>query len=326
MINEKLKFVLRFLVTSLLIILLLWIINWRDSLTTISNISLPYVALLLVISFLMIATSCFKWQIFLRARNLNVSLTRLILLYLVGYFFNNFLPSNVGGDVARSFILGKEIQNNPDSFGSVFLERFTGLLGLLVLAIFAFFLNIRVINKPEIGIFLLFFLIAFIATALLLFTKWSQKLLAAVLDLSLLKAIKNKAVEFLKVIYYFRNQRVVLSKAMLISFLFHIMTVINTLVVCLSLGIDVAVFDLAVVVPIILIVSAIPISLNGIGLWEGSFVYFFSVVGITPSAALSIALVLRAKNLFIALIGGVVFGLLNKLPEGQLKYTVNESD
>lgn len=326
MLKKQLKFVLRFSFASLLVVLLLLFVDWRDSLTTISNISLPYVALLLAIAFFMIAISCFKWQIFLRARNLNVSLTRLILLYLVGYFFNNFLPSNVGGDVARSFILGKEIQNNPDSFGSVFLERFTGLLGLLVLAIFAFFLNIRVINKPEIGIFLLFFLIAFIAIALVLFTEYSQKLLAGTLDLTLLKPIKNKAVKFLKVIYYFRNQPVVLSKAMIISFLFHIMTVINTLVVCLSLGIHVAIFDLAVVVPIILIVSAIPISVNGIGVWEGSFIYFFSVVGITPSAALSIALVLRAKNLFIALIGGIVFGVLNKLPEGRLKQIVNEGD
>jgi uncharacterized membrane protein YbhN (UPF0104 family) len=94
---------------------------------------------------------------------------------------------------------------------------------------------------------------------------------------------------------------------MALSFLFHMVTIINMYVACLSLKIHVAVLDLAAVIPIILAISMIPISLNSIGVWEGSFVYFFTSIGISAHGALSIALVIRAKNLFFALLGGIVF-------------------
>lgn len=316
--KDKIKLGIRFIVTTLLVILIVYTVDWRDSLRTISKISLTYIILLLLISFFMTGISCFKWQLFLRAKNVFVPLTQLFLLYHVGYFFNMFLPSQVGGDVARSFILGKQIGNKPESFGSVFLERFTGLLGLLVLAVLAFVFNIRFIHKPEIGIFLLFFVIVFVFTVFLLFTEWSQKLLTAILQIGPLKKIENSVAKFLDAIYYFRNQPVVLSKAMLISFLFHVMTVINTLVVCMALGIHTTFLDLATIVPIILLISCIPISFNAIGLFEWSFVYFFSILGITSSLALSIALVLRAKGLLGAIIGGIIFAILNKLPQKQL--------
>jgi uncharacterized protein (TIRG00374 family) len=244
---------------------------------------------------------------------------------LIGYFFNNFLPTNVGGDVARSFILGKQIANNPDSFGSVFLERFTGLFGLVVLAIFAFLFNLRIIQKPTIGLFLIFFLTISLLIILLLFTERSHNLTRKILRLTPFRIIKKQAYEFLNVIYYFRNQPIVLSKTMAISFLFHIMAIVNTLVICLALEIHVAVLDLAVVIPLILLISMIPISLNSIGIFEGSFVYFFSLIGIPASAALSVALVLRAKNLFIAMVGGAVFGIWNKLPKKQFKIQLNEN-
>ncbi|MFQ5822475.1 MAG: YbhN family protein [bacterium] len=316
--RDKIKFGLKLLITVSLITILLLKVDWRDSLLTISKISLLYIVLLLLIAFVMITISCIKWQIFLKARNISVSLPRLILLYLIGYFYNNFLPSNVGGDLVRGFVLGKQIRNNLDSFSSVFLERFTGLLGLLILAITAFVFNIRLFQNPAIGVILAFFSIAFFSIILLLFNKHAQRILNKIIEVYPLRLIKNKVIKFLNVIYSIRNKPMVLSKAMAISFFFHIMTIVNTFVVCLAIGTHIPVLDLAVIVPIVLLVSMVPISLNSIGVWEGSFVYFLSLIGINPSVSLSIALVLRAKNLFLALVGGVVFAIWSKLPEERL--------
>lgn len=306
--------VLKTAVTCLLVFLLLRIVDWRASLQIIGRISLPLIIVLLLVSLFMIAISCFKWQIFLRARKIHVPLYHLILLYLVGYFFNNFLPSNVGGDVARGAILGKQIKNASDSFGSVFLERFTGLLGLLILACVVFLFNMRLIRNPSIGVFLFVFLGSFVLLAFLLLSERSRKLFSAILDVYPLRLVKGRLMKFLDTIYYFRNRPMVLTQAMLVSFLFHFMTVVNTLVVCLALDIPVRILDLATIVPIILIIAVIPISLNGIGIWEGSFVYFFSIIGVAPAAALSIALVLRAKSIVVSLLGGVSLLLLNRLP------------
>lgn len=310
--KDHLIFIAKLIITTLLVLLLIETIDWRGSLSLIIDISLFYVFLLIVVGLFMIAISALKWQIFLNARGINVPLTHLFLLYLVGYFFNNFLPSNVGGDVARSFALGRQIRNLADSFGSVFLERFTGLLGLLIIAVLVFAFNVRMVGKPELGIFLALFLSSLVTIFFLLFTNGALKLIGVLARYKPMARIQKKFDQFLRAVYFFRNQPVVLSKAMVISFLYHAMTSVNTYVVCLALGLDVSFLDLAVVVPIILVVSMIPISLNSIGVWEGSFVYFFSIIGVPASAALSVALVLRAKNLFFSLVGGGVLGLCSR--------------
>ena len=56
-------------------------------------------------------------------------------LYTVGYFFNTFTPSYVGGDLARSFHLGKYLSNQSDALIATFLERFTGLLAMSMLGV-----------------------------------------------------------------------------------------------------------------------------------------------------------------------------------------------
>ena len=305
MIRRHLFTILKTIVTFVLILLLFYMVDWRESLRIIKGISIPMVFALLGIGFFMIAISCLKWQIFLRARNIHVPLYHLILLYLAGYFFNNFLPSNVGGDLARGMILGKQIKNASDSFSSVFLERFTGLLGLLILACIVFAFNMELIHEPSVGIFLLIFLISFVLIAFLLLSERSRKIFTFILDIFPFRLVKHKLAKMLDIIYYFRHRPKVLTQAMLISFIFHFLTVINTLVVCLALKIPVRILDLATIVPIILIITVLPISLNGIGIWEGAFVYFFSIIGVDSSAALSIALVLRAKNLILSLTGGL---------------------
>lgn len=320
MTKKNFSILLKTAVTCLLILLLLWIIDWRDSLRIISGITLPMVGLLFSIMFFMIGISCLKWKIFLRALKIEVPLYYLFLLYLVGYFFNNFLPSNVGGDVARGMILGKQIKNASESFSSVFLERFTGLLGLLILACLMFFLNMKLIRIPSIGVFLIVFVMAFMVVTFLMLSERSRKLFNSILNIYPLRLVKEKLLKFLDAIYYFRNQPMVLTQAMLISFLFHFLTVIYTLAVCMALDISVRFMDLATIVPIILLIAVFPVSLNGIGVWEGSFVYFFSLIGVSPEAALSVALVLRGINIVISFIGGIGLLILNKNSKSDLLY------
>jgi uncharacterized protein (TIRG00374 family) len=326
MTKKNISLLLKTAITCLLIFILFWIIDWRESLQIIAGISLPMVSVLFSIMIFMIGISCLKWKIFLHARKIYVPFHHLFTLYMVGYFFNNFLPSNVGGDVARGMILGKQIKNASDSFGSVFLERFTGLLGLLILACIVFALNMKLIRIPSIGMFLCLFLVAFFVMGFLLFSERTRKIFNVIISAYPLKSIKDKLIKFLDAIYYFRNQPMVLTKAMLISFLFHFMTVINTLAVCMALDIPVSIMDLATIVPIILLIAVFPVSLNGIGVWEGSFAYFFSLIGVAPAAALSVALVLRGLNIVTSLMGGICLLFLNRLSSSDTPYQKSLAD
>ena len=68
--------------------------------------------------------------------------------------------------------------------------------------------------------------------------------------------------------------------------------------------------DLFVVVPLILLIGAVPVSPQGLGIQEGAFVFFLSGVGASSGQAMAIALVLRAKSYLLAAVGGLLwFGL-----------------
>ena len=113
--------------------------------------------------------------------------------------------------------------------------------------------------------------------------------------------------KFLDVVFYFRDHRGIMVQALGLSVLYHVLTILNTYAAVWALGLRVDFLDLAVVVPVVLMVSAVPVSLNALGIMEGAFVYFLGLAGLNSAEALSIALVLRAKNVLLALLGGLLF-------------------
>jgi uncharacterized membrane protein YbhN (UPF0104 family) len=98
------------------------------------------------------------------------------------------------------------------------------------------------------------------------------------------------------------------AKALVISLMFHLLTVINTAAVASAIGWSTVPWtSLVIVVPLILIVGAVPISPQGLGIQEGAFVFFLSSVGATTDQALAIALVLRVKSYLLAICGGLLW-------------------
>jgi uncharacterized protein (TIRG00374 family) len=99
-----------------------------------------------------------------------------------------------------------------------------------------------------------------------------------------------------------------LQKVLLLSFVFHLLTIVNTAAVGYAVGwTDIPWRGLLVVVPLILLVGAVPISPQGLGIQEGAFVFFLHSVGATTGQALAIAVVLRAKSYLLALCGALVW-------------------
>lgn len=97
------------------------------------NLQLKYILTLIAISFVLIWLSSVKWQLFIRAWGHEASVTDLMKLYTITYFYNMFAPSSLMGDAARIYHLGKKIENQKDAFITTFLERLTGLLAMVLL-------------------------------------------------------------------------------------------------------------------------------------------------------------------------------------------------
>ena len=110
---------------GLLATLLLWRDNGRKLFDVLAQFDPDYTVMLLLISLGLSGISSVKWSLFIHERGIQISQVRLFNLYLIGMFFNNFLPSMVGGDIARIVKLGRLMRSHSRSFASVFLERAT---------------------------------------------------------------------------------------------------------------------------------------------------------------------------------------------------------
>lgn len=258
----------------------------------------------------MIWLSCLKWRLFINAAGHDVSIIYLMRLYVIGYFFNIFTPSNVGGDVCRSLHLGKELNDQRTAFTSTFLERFTGLFAMAILGLAFVVLGEKATTGIELSIMLIAGFTSIIA--LLCFSELASALAFRSLYLileggaerTIFRRLRNWTAKLEQAMSYAREKKSLFGKAMILSFLFHLSAVANTYLAARAIGWQNPDFAaLFVVVPLVLIVSMLPLTPSGIGIQEGAFLFFLQRIGATRAEALSVGFILRAKVLLIAFLG-----------------------
>jgi uncharacterized protein (TIRG00374 family) len=135
--------ILRPLISLALLALLFWKFGAAEVWQTLSAADPLWLlaGLLLVVAALLV--SAWKWRVLLHAQRLSVPFWRLFGAYLVGIFFNNFLPSNIGGDVARITDVARYTGQAPAATASVIGERLLAGLALALTAAVALLFSFR---------------------------------------------------------------------------------------------------------------------------------------------------------------------------------------
>ena len=282
---------------------------------------LRYLLLSLAVTPALILTSAWKWQIILNAQKINVSVMKCFWLYVVGYFFNTVLPTNVGGDVVRAYALGKSTDKRAQAFSSVFVERFTGLSVLMLMAIAAFFLALRQLWSPWLIIAIVVCTLGYVA---ILISVINRKVLAWFSESIKIKSAQkvfSKLKKFQEATLSIRQNKKALVIALVLSFAFYFLAVINVYVSSLAFQANITFLDALIITPIIMVITMIPLSIGGIGLAEGAYYFTFTRMGIVGAIGLSVALLMRAKALLAGLVGGLNFSTMGINIKGEILHS-----
>lgn len=304
----------------LLIALLLWVgpLVLVDAL---SHVTLATGALLLLLSALLVWVSALKWRWFLKELKVSDSsgggalMSRaevpgtgyLSALYLLGYFVNLLAPSFVGGDAVRSYYVGK-VTGQYQAAAATILERFTGLLAMLGLGVLVGWTSELVSAE-------MYALVVALAAGGLVFAWVSLHpgLERIMVRLPWGARLTDHVMAVQRAVLMLRNNHRLWWGTLALSLVFHTLTVANTAAAAWAVGwVDAPLAELFVVLPIILLLGALPISPSGLGVQEGAFFFFLQGLGATPAQALGVGIILRAKVYLLALLGGVVFLLLRR--------------
>ncbi len=267
--------------------------------------------LLLSVGFIFIlnSLSSIKWKMLLGACGDKLALWRLYVYYDIGQFFNLILPTSMGGDVVRIFLLGEYTGKKSHAVASVVVERFTGVVGMLIFAVFSMLLNFDKFNQKWLVLTLTACCSVAIALAWLILKKKSYRLSAfiPVKKYSFLEKIARKVVQVQDAIFEYSDNRMALFVALCNSFIFQFFAVLNVWVTARIFSDEISLMLCMAAVPIILFIMNIPLSIGGIGLMEFSYIFVFSLFDINPALSVSIALFFRVKSIIDALIGGFFY-------------------
>jgi uncharacterized protein (TIRG00374 family) len=304
---------LKIAVSATLLYLLISRADAGQVMTTIRHASPAWLGVALVLYLVMIFASVWRWQILLTAQRLSLSSHTLVGSYLVATFFNNFLPSNIGGDVVRVRDTTLAAGSKTLATTIVAVDRAIGLSGLLLVAAVGATTAQSPITHHAVPGGPLVLWAGFLAVS---------GLLAATIALPTLTArvlaparrfhyewVEERLSRMTAAFARFRQEPGALLRCLAGAVLVQIVLVAFYLAVAHSANIVIGAWHLAVLVPVSFVVQMLPVSLNGLGVREATFSYYFLAAGLPIDSALALSLLGTVTIMVFSLSGAVVYAL-----------------
>ena len=251
--------------------------------------------------------SVHRWRILARAQGDDIPFGFLAKSYLIGKFFNTFLPTSFGGDVVRIWDGSKYSSSIVKSSAIVVVERMTGVIVLFFFALAASLGRLEMAGKvPFIGAALVLGT-AGLASAAVFFLPLTGRWLRGGAPDGLLRKARDKALLFREAILSYRRRPRPFFRAMLWAVFLQLNVVVYFILIGKSLDLPIPAFDYFIFIPLVLLVQMLPVTINGLAVREGAYVAIFAYYGLSSSAALSYAFIDLAYGLVIGAAGAVLY-------------------
>jgi uncharacterized membrane protein YbhN (UPF0104 family) len=289
--KNYLKLILKIVVSVGLGVIIYLKVDKQALVHNIALLNWKYVPIILLGLVLNYVISSVRWKKLLIYDNTShISVGYLTMLYFIGSFFNNLMPTSIGGDVYKVYRLSKKIGNVAHAFAATFMERFTGVLALITLSLFSLY-NIM---KLEVILLLIWF---------------AGAVYIGLLVLRFLSKKSAKIKKFYDALYMYKGNIPVLSFALVTSFLVQLLTIFTQYFIFKSIGVTLPIFYSLMVFPVIILASFFIPSINGIGVQDALYIQLFGLVGVSSSVALSASLLFHVSRLLVSLVGGAFYAL-----------------
>ncbi len=270
-----------------------------------------WLATALGLYFLMLAVSAWRWGLLLHAQGIRIALSRLLGSFLVATFFNNFLPSNIGGDVIRITDTAPAARSRTLAATIVLVDRLLGLLALVLTAALGATITREVLHSTAgpLSPWLLWigFTIGAVISAQAFLTPQTLLRLCSPLRAFHADWVDQRLARITHALERFRTAPAALAGGAAGAIAVQGILVLFYVAIAYSMRIPVSPWHLAVIVPISFVVQMLPISMNGFGVREATFVSYFALLGLPREAALLLSFVGAVLVMLCSLAGAAVY-------------------
>jgi len=252
--------------------------------------------------------SAFRWQILLKTQDIRISQGYLSSSFLIGTFFNNLLPTSIGGDIYRTIdIANKEKISIGKSASVIVVERFSGVISAATYAIIALFLGFRTVGKTSYVIPVIVFFAVCIILLFIILNPSILRLNKVVDRIKFLSRTREKLREIYHTFMSFKKYKLALISVLICSFALQFGVIGNYWLAARSLGINLSFESFIFIVPIVATIAMLPISIGGTGIRENSLVFLMVALGAPSDKSTVCSLILFAMLIVLGIIGAVVY-------------------
>ena len=315
---KKIWFWVRLGLSAGLVAVLLLSVDFQDFLSHLTQVHPVYLLVAFLIAMADRVIMAYKWNILLAAKSIRISLMHATGIYLTSSFLGLFLPATVGGDAVRAFGVAREGYEAKDVVSSILIERLFGIIALLVFVLLSIVISIFTLGSvffDSISQLFWIFLILFAALMILTVVSLNKAILTRgsswikghfnkILEIKLVRKLREVYESYLS----YEQNKAVLGAFLLLSFVENLFPIFMSYLLSLAFGMEIPLLYFFILVPIVLVLVRIPISIDGIGIQEGTYVYFFALVGLMKSDALLLGIAAHVMAVVSILPGGILYG------------------
>jgi glycosyltransferase 2 family protein len=308
--KKKLNTVLRIVISLGLLAFLIYRnrSNFSSILDGIKDLNVYYLVIALVFYFIAISFIVFRWGILLKAHDFYISNRFLWQSALIGFFYNNLLPTSAGGDFYRVYDI-KQSKDVPVNVGiaSVVMERIIGTFTSFTLLIIAYFLGLFDYLSKNAALGLLISILVIILFFTVLFFPRLFKLNLLINKFRIFSKIRPGLKEFHGILISYRYKIKYLFISYLYSLIIQVFFLISYNSILLALDLELKFYVFIFIIPFVSLASSVPITIGGIGIRENALVFAITSFGIAQGQATLFSLIILAIILILGMIGGVIY-------------------
>jgi glycosyltransferase 2 family protein len=310
------KSLLKLIQVLISVLLICYVIKKVDLIATVNvlgEINLIWLIIPLFLFIINIFLTTFRWNLILKKFKINTRFSSLLQLNYISFFFSQFLPSRFGGDIVKGYYSFKENKNVMASSLSIVSDRIAGVTAFIVLNLISLIVGFKIL-APWIIALTLGIDITLIIILLIISRKgiiYKIKILKTLLEkIKVLEKVEKTYSEIKKI----KDDKNLLVDAFFISLLANIMFIFINYTYSELFNFNISLIYFIIFIPIIVSITLLPISFNGIGLREYLVILLFGTVGLSVEQALALGIINRLVLIIHSAIGGGIY----------LRYIVNK--
>jgi glycosyltransferase 2 family protein len=299
MYGPPVKYAVRVLISTLLLVFIFQNMDPDNTALALNKLALSHLFSALALQLASNSVAALRWHLIMQRLGLLAPFTVYLKSYFKGCFFNQGLPTSIGGDGLRILDCTRIGASTEEAFFGVFIDRIVGLAGLLLLNLVALLSSPDLIPKTvywplllllmglSFGLWLLFFLRKF---------SWFQ----AGKQLAFLGRLSER---YVQVYSSFAS----ISLQLALSVFTHLLSIWAFFMLGQGLGLDFPLYVYLVLVPPVILLTILPLSLAGWGIREGALIGLFLLIGAEQSKVLTLSILYGLTALVASLPGLLVY-------------------